>query len=271
MSVSPILEAPGGSVEATDLRVLIVDDEALARKRVRRLLQGEARVDVVGECANGPDAVAAIREQAPDLVLLDVQMPGMDGLAVIDAVGADRMPPVVFVTAHEAYALQAFDVHAVDYLLKPFDQDRLHEALNRARRRCGSRADNGLPEQLAELVQNMQRRRSYLQRVAVRTDGRVLLVPVAEVDWLEPAGNYTCMHAGSKTHIIRETMARLEEQLDPVRFARIHRSTMINLNRIRELQPYFHGDYKVLLEDGTELTLSRNFRENLMSRLGLAN
>jgi len=117
----------------------------------------------------------------------------------------------------------------------------------------------------------MQRRRSHLQRIAVRTDGRVLLVPVAEVDWLESAGNYICLHSGSKTHIVRETMARLEEQLDPARFARIHRSTMINLNRIRELQPYFHGDYKVLLEDGTELTLSRNYRENLMSRLGLAN
>jgi two-component system LytT family response regulator len=251
-------------------RVLIVDDEPLARERLRTLLAGEAEVEVVGECADGREAVEAIRNLAPELVFLDVQMPELDAFGVVEEVGADKMPPTIFVTAYDRHALRAFEVAALDYLLKPYDRERFQSALDRAKDRLRRDRAAGAPGQLTALLNEIEALRRPTDRIAVKVDGRILLLPVETIDWVEAAGNYSKLHVGSATHIIRETMSALEERLDPRRFARIHRSTIVNVERIRELQPHFHGDYVVVLRDGTELMMSRGYRAKLQSLLGNA-
>jgi two-component system LytT family response regulator len=254
------------------LRTLIVDDEPLARERLRSLLAGDADVEVVGECADGRSAVSAIRDLDPDLVFLDVQMPALNGLGVVAEVGADRMPATVFVTAFDRYAVRAFDVNAVDYLLKPFDRDRFAEALRRAKAQVGRRADAGVRDRLLALLAESraapQPPPSATERLAVKSGGKVVFVRVDEIDWIEAAGNYCRLHVGKQTHLLRETMAALETRLNPKKFVRIHRSTIMNLERVRELQPYFHGDYVVVLRDGTQLTLSRTYRQKLHEIIG---
>ncbi len=250
-------------------RVLIVDDEPLARDRIRSLLGEQEDMMVAGECGDGICAITAIKELEPDLVFLDMQMPEMDGLEVIRAIGPKDFPTVIFVTAYDRYALQAFEVHAVDYLLKPFDRQRFHEALQRVRRRLSEEKQEAIKEQLKNLTLSLTRPNHYQNRLAVKTDGRVYLLNVHDVDWLESAGNYICLHVGKQTHIIRETLSQLEEQLNPQKFARIHRSSIVNLERIQELRPYFHGDYKVILQNGAELSLSRKYREELCRRMGI--
>jgi two-component system LytT family response regulator len=253
------------------LRALIVDDEPLARERVRTLLAAEPDVVVAGECGSGGEAVAAILMDRPDLVFLDVQMPELDGFGVLERVreaGAE-LPAVVFVTAYDAHALRAFEVHALDYLLKPFDRERFTRALARAREALARREADGLDERLATLLA-ARSARPYATRLAVKSGGRVRLVKAEEVDWIEAASNYVRLHVGGERHLLRETMAALEARLDPERFVRIHRSTIVNLDRVRELEPYFHGDYVVKLHDGRRLTLSRTYRERLEERLGRA-
>ena len=242
------------------LRVLIVDDEPLARRRVRGLLAGARDVEVVGECAGGRAAVAAIREAAPDVVFLDVQMPELDGFGVLAEVGAARAPAVVFVTAHDEHALRAFEVHALDYLLKPFRRERFEEALRRAR----AAAARGAPDaRLAALLEDRERARRRAERLLVRDGGRVTFVRVASIDWLEAAGNYVKLHAGGAEHLVRETLTALEARLDPERFARIHRSLIVNLDRVAEVLPG-RNDGVVVLAGGTRLPLSRSYRDRLV-------
>jgi two-component system, LytTR family, response regulator len=250
------------------MRVLIVDDEPLARERLRDLLENDAEVEIVGECADGPSAVTAIRSREPDLVFLDVKMPGHDGFRVVEEVGADRMPVTVFVTAFDKFALKAFEVRALDYLLKPFDRDRFEAALGRAKEQFRRRQEEEVRDRLDELLTEVRGERKPLERIAVKSSGSVYFLRAEEIDWVEAAGNYSRLHVGKTTHLLRETMTALESKLDPKRFLRIHRSTIVNIERVRELQPYFHGDYIVLLDDGTELTLSRNYRQRLHEVFG---
>jgi two-component system, LytTR family, response regulator len=247
------------------LRVLIVDDEAVARRRGRRLLQGEPDVQVVGECGDGRGAIDEIVRRRPDLVLLDVQMPELDGFEVVQRVPASALPAVIFVTAFDRYALRAFDVHAIDYLLKPFTRERFRLALDRARDRIHRRShDAGM----AALVEQLRARPRYLSRLSVRSRGRVILLPVDAIDWVEAADNYVTLHAGGRQHLLRETLATLERRLNPDRFVRIHRSTLVQIDRILELHPASHGDVEVRLRDGTRLALSRTWRDRVERTLG---
>jgi two-component system LytT family response regulator len=252
------------------IRTVIVDDEPLARQRVRKLLEGDPDVDVVGECADGRQAVALIREQKPDLLFLDVQMPLLDGFGVVEAVGPDLMPVVVFVTAYDRYALRAFEARALDYLLKPFDRERFAKALQRAKDHVRLARPVDVREELRALVEDVKAERRPLERLVLKSGGRVYFLKVEEIDWVEAAGNYVRVHAGGEEHLHRETMNGLESRLDPTKFLRIHRSTIVNVERIRELQPWFHGDYVVLLRDGTKLTLSRGYRQKFQELFGNA-
>jgi two-component system, LytTR family, response regulator len=248
------------------IRALIVDDEPLGRQRIRSLLKEEADLEVVGECADGLEAVAAIRDRRPDLVFLDVQMPGLDGFGVLEAVGPEQMPAVIFVTAHDAYALRAFEVHALDYLLKPFDRRRLRQTLQRARQQLNQGEKAVI--QYTALLQDVQVHRKFVDRLVIKSAGRVFFLKTGEIDWIEAAGNYVRLHVGDEVHLLRETMSNLETRLNSGKFLRIHRSTMVNIERVKELRPMFHGDYLVLLHDGTELTLSRSYRPKLQELLG---
>ncbi len=248
------------------LRVLIVDDEPLGRERVRTFLEKEDDIEIVGESSDGLDAIENIRELEPELVFLDVQMPGKNGLEVIDEIGPEKMPAVIFVTAYDQYALDAFDLHAVDYLLKPFDRDRFHRALERARDKL--KQQGALDERLLSLLENLKPEGGYLERIVVKSSGRIVFVRVADIHWIEAAGNYVRLHTDERVHLLRETMNRLEKRLDPDRFLRIHRSTIVNLEAVKELQPWFHGEYAVILSDGNKLTMSRTYRDRLQHLFG---
>jgi len=250
------------------IRTLIVDDEPLARERVRALLGEETDVEIVGECRDGLEAVEAIRREAPDLVFLDVQIPEVDGFGVIERVGVDKIPVIVFVTAYDQYALQAFEVHAVDYLLKPFDQDRFQKALARARQSVQLRHTGDVNERLVALLEDLKTPQGHLERLVVKSSGRLFFLRAEEIDWIESSGNYVSLHVGPESHLLRETMNGIETKLDPARFIRIHRTAIVNIDRIRELQPLFHGEYDVVLRTGTTLTLSRGYRDRLQGLLG---
>lgn len=242
------------------IRVLIVDDEPIARRGIRQQLRGEADLEVIGESGDGAAAIDAIMELAPDLVFLDIQMPEVGGFDVVEAIGVARMPAVVFVTAYDEHALRAFDVHAVDYVLKPIDRHRLRTAVERARRRL-AHAPGQLDRRIAAALGELGRpAHDYAKRLAIKGDGRVILVDVDEVDRLEAAGNYVEVHSGARYHLVRETMASLEARLDPARFVRVSRSSIVNADRVRELQPMFNGDFVVVLRDGTKVAGSRRYR-----------
>jgi two-component system LytT family response regulator len=251
------------------MRVLLVDDESAARRGLRRRLANLPDLAVVGECEDGEAAVAAIAELRPDLVFLDIQMPGLDGFGVIDAVGPAQMPAVVFVTAYDEFALKAFEVNALDYLLKPVDEQRLQAAVARARARTPD-ADPDWTARLVAALQQMAGQGSprWCRRLAIRGAGRVVLLDVADVDQIESAGNYVQVHQGRKQHLLRETMAGLEARLDPERFVRVSRAAIVNIDRVRELQPMFNGDFVVVLKDGTEVAGSRRYRDALRMLLG---
>lgn len=238
------------------LRALIVDDEALARTALVRLLKRERDVSLVGQCDDGESAVQTIRQVQPDIVFLDVQMPEMDGFQVVEAIGAERMPVTIFVTAFDRYAIRAFDANAVDYLLKPFAPDRLTRALARARERCLGRQDKKAAQRLFSLLDS-RLQTDYAQRLAVATNGRIMFVAVADIDWIEAEGNYARLHVSRKVFDVRETLQALMEKLDPREFIRIHRSTIVNARRIREVQPWFQGSHIVVLQSGEELRMSR--------------
>jgi two-component system LytT family response regulator len=248
----------------TPLRVLIVDDESMARRRLRRLLASEPNVTIVGDCADGRAALAAIAATAPDLVFLDVQMPELDGFEVLQAIAPAHMPAIVFVTGFDRYALRAFDVHAIDYLLKPFTPERFREAVARARGRIERREPAAGPGALASALRSAPQ---YLARVTVTTSGRSLVVELSSVDWIGAEDNYVRLHAGEREFLLRATLKALEPKLDPDRFTRIHRSAIVQIDRIAEIHPASHGDCDLLLRDGTTLPLSRTWRERVQRAL----
>lgn len=249
------------------LRTVIADDEPLARDCMRLALAGLDGVEIVAECADGDAAAAAILDLAPDVVLLDVSMPSADGFDVVARVGPERMPVVVFVTAFDEHALRAFDVHAIDYVLKPFEDERLRAAVTRARDHVAARDAGDLARRLAALLEDapaagIQGR--WVRRLRVPVRDRIRFVPVDDVEWFEAAGNYVRIHVGGERHLIRIPLGRLEQQLDPRRFARVHRSAIVNLERVREVEPFVAGDYIAFLQSGHRLRVSRTYRDRLL-------
>ena len=240
-------------VNPIKIRTVIVDDEPLARSNLAVLLRLDREIEIVGECGSGVDAAAEIRATKPDLVFLDVQMPECDGFDVLELLGTDVPPAIIFVTAYDQYALRAFEAGALDYLLKPFDNARFDRAVGRAKEKIAQ--GKGLPKKL--------------QRLTIKSAGQVAFVSLSEIDWIEAADYYAALHVGDKTHLLRRSMSELEQDLDPATFCRIHRSTIVNLNRVRGLKLSEDGDYQVLLENGTNLRLSRRYRKQLQSRLGV--
>lgn len=244
------------------VRALVIDDERPAREKIRRHLRADPDVEVVGEAATGLEAVDAIRKLSPDLVFLDVQMPGLDGF---EALRAERTPVVVFVTAFDEYAIQAFEVEAADYLLKPFDQTRFEQALGRARRRLSSQSGTEAAG-IDRLLERVQPLRGHLRRLVVDAGDRVLLVPIKDVTRLSAEGNYVRVHVAGSTYLIRDTLTRLDTRLDPNHFARIHRSTIVAFDTIVELRPWSHGDYEVVLRNGERVRLSRRYQDRVLNR-----
>lgn len=242
------------------IRTIVVDDEPLARQRLRQLLAEQMDIQVERECANGLEAVDAIEELNPDLVFLDVQMPELDGFGVIDAVGADRMPPVLFVTAFDQYALKAFEVHALDYLMKPFDRDRFKAALERARRWIGA-PEGTARQELAPILEHVRQVKPPPDRILVKSGAHHIFLRLAAIQWVEAEDNYVRLHVEGTSHLVRQTLSGMLDKLDGRRFRRIHRSAIVNLDYVQELSPWNSGDYLVLMKDGTKLTLSRTFRD----------
>jgi two-component system, LytTR family, response regulator len=241
------------SETVTEIRTLIVDDEPLARKTIADLLRNDPEISVVGECASGTEAIEVVRACRPALLFLDVQMPGCDGFDVIEQLGGDSPDAVVFVTAYDQYAIKAFEVEALDYLLKPYTDDRFFRVLARAK----------------ALLEQRDEPRS-LDRLMVKNAGRVIFLRAAEIDWIEAADYYACLHVGARSHLLRRSMADLQRELDPRIFCRIHRSTIVNIARVRELRLDANGEYEVALQNGVELRMSRSCREQLQKRLAAA-
>ena len=246
-------------------RTLIVDDELLARERLRQLLLNEPEVEIAGECTDGREAVQTIRQEKPDLIFLDVQMPELDGFGVLQEIGDGPMPVIVFVTAHDKFALRAFEVHAVDYLLKPFDRERFQAALQRALEQVRHRTSGALDQRLSDLLAELKSpaKSKSIERLAVKSGGRVVLLKVEDIDWIEAADNYVELHVGKQSHLLREKLSTLETRLAPEKFVRISRSTIVNVERVKELQSLFRGEYALILQSGERLTLSRSYRDKL--------
>lgn len=250
------------------MRMLVVDDEPLAREKIRDLVKHDPELEIAGECANGLEALAAIQEVRPDLLLLDVQMPEVGGFAVLEALKDEVMPLVIFVTAYDQYAVRAFEFHALDYLLKPFDRERFEAAIGRAKAHVRREQNGNLDQRILALLEQLKAETKYIERLVVKAGGRVFFLETKEIDWIEAEGNYVNIHTPKKSFLLRETISNLEAQLDPKQFVRIHRSSIVRIDRIQELQTWSHGEYHVILHGGTELTLSRNYRDNLQSLLG---
>jgi two-component system LytT family response regulator len=251
------------------IRAFVVDDEPLARRTIRRFVAKNTGVEIIGECGDGESAVRAIQDSKPDLVFLDIQMPEMDGFQVLSKIGADQMPVTIFVTAHDRFALRAFDANAIDYLLKPIGKERFERALERAKQRIAAKAHGDEVQRILSAVGQRAAANKYPNRLAVPKNGRIMFVATHDIDWIEAEGNYVRLHVGSREHELRETLAELGEKLNPAEFLRIHRSTIVNIERIEEIQPWFHGHHRVLLKNGKELRMSR-YQHEIAKKLGLA-
>lgn len=232
------------------------------------MLHGSAEIEVVAECENGYEAIAAVESLHPDLLFLDVQMPEIDGFSVLEALPAEHLPYVIFVTAYDQYAVRAFEVHALDYLLKPYGRERFRQALERAKHQILTEGSQSLSRQLRTLIAENRSQQQYLERLIIKTEGRVFFLKTAEIEWIKAEGNYVALHVGKTNYLFRESISSLETRLDPRKFQRIGRSAIVNIDCIRELQSWFHGDYKVILHNNTELKLSHRYRENLQRHLG---
>ncbi len=251
------------------IRAMIVDDEPLAREGLRRLLDEDGDFECVAECGDGQAAVQAVREFLPDLLFLDVQMPEMNGFDVLRSLEEPVLPLVVFVTAFEEHAIHAFEVHALDYLLKPLDTQRFREAVQRARAELQQQGKQAAIGRILTMLGTLRPSHQTTDRIMLKSGGKITFLPVEEIEWVEAQGDYVCLHTPGKKHLLREKISALEEQLSPERFLRIHRSTIVNVNRVKEMQPLYHGDYAVLLYDGTRLTLSRSFRDRVFQGLNM--
>jgi len=247
--------------------ILIVDDEPIARKGIRRFLNAESDIEIIGECADGVEAVEMIQQQKPDLVLLDIQMPELDGFGVIEALEGKNIPVVIFITAFDEFALKAFSVHALDYLLKPLKQEQFHVALERAKAILGFKQKKQFEEQLNTMLKFVSSHRTYLERLIIKSNKSIIVLNVRDVDWFEAYGDYIRVHCNMKTHLIKNTMTELEKSLDPKMFVRVHRSTILQLNRVKELRPLSNGDYVVTLSDGANVSLSRTYSEKVLEAL----
>jgi two-component system LytT family response regulator len=245
------------------LTAVIADDEPLARERIRTLLAAFPEVAVVGEAGDGNEAVAKVRELKPSLLFLDVQMPERDGFGVLEKLPSAATPAVVFVTAYDAFALKAFEVHAVDYLLKPFTRSRFTRAMDHVLKKLERSTAAGIDPEVLALLASIRAQRRTEGRVAIRRGEAVYFVRIADIEWLEASGNYVKIHAGGQEHLLRDTLKNFEERLDPDRFLRVHRSAIVNVDSIQRLEPWFHGEYAVVLRDGTRLMSSRTYSERL--------
>ena len=251
------------------IRTLIIDDVTLARQRLKRCLAGDPEIEIVGECDNGAKAVTAIRSLSPDLIFLDVQMPALDGFGVLDSLKNERVPAVIFVTAYNEYAIQAFEVNALDYLLKPVDCERLAKAVKRAKSRLAQTTrDDDLDSRFRAMLEDIKTGSKYLKRLTIKLTGRTILLPADEIDWIETHGNYLKVHAGPESHLIRGTMQSLETKLNPEQFVRVHRSVIVNVEKIKEIYPRSNGDQDLVLQNGRQLMLSRNYRDRFFELLG---
>jgi two-component system LytT family response regulator len=245
------------------IRALIVDDEPLAREWVRSAVAEDPELEVLGECGDGFEAAEAIRRLKPDLVFLDVQMPGLDGFGVLEALSPEEIPAVVFVTAFDQYAVRAFEAQAVDYLMKPFSKERVEEAVRRVRELVKGRSIEDFRESIGRIVEKIRRDRSFPEWVLLKGDGKNVFVKVRDIDWIESSRNNVRIHVGATIYLMHETTSAIASRLDPKKFLRIHRSAIVNIERIKELHPWFNGDYAVILRDGTQLTLSSSYRDRL--------
>jgi len=244
-----------------NIRALIVDDEPLARKRIKSLLADQKDITVVAECGTGREAITLIQQRSPDLLFLNIQMPEIDGFEVLQSIPEQKMPAIIFTTAYDQHALRAFEVHALDYLLKPFKQERFREAVERARTQLTRSAVLEVSPGLATLIEKLRSAQAYLNRFMIKSSDRVVFVKSTDVDWIESASNYVLLHVGDKTHILRETMRDLANKLCPKTFQRISRSVIVNLERVKELQPMGKGQYIIILVNGKQLTMSRGIRD----------
>ncbi len=249
------------------IRALIVDDEALARKFIRRMLKEDREIEIIGEAGNGKEAATLIRKHHPDIVFLDVQMPEMDGFAVLESIH-EQLPEIIFTTAYEQYAIRAFELHALDYLLKPFDQTRFKDALHYAKEHFRSTRDQDRRLQVDALLQSIRNKPQFLERIVIKSGGRITFLNTRDINWIEADDKYVHLHTAKAKPMVRQTLSAMESQLDPKRFRRIHRSAIVNVERIKELQPLFNGEHSVVLENGTKLSLSRNYRDKLFELIG---
>jgi two-component system LytT family response regulator len=251
------------------IRTLIVDDEPLARRKIRNLLKGETDVQIIGESADGQEAVADMMKKKPDLVFLDIQMPEMDGFEVIETVELKDMPAIIFVTAYDEYALRAFEVHAVDYLLKPIDEDRFREALQRVRQELKSDERPGVDEGIRSLIKELKKKENYLKRLLVKRGDRIHLIRVDDIIRIEAASYYVRLHVveEDEKYLMRITMKKLEKRLDPRKFLRIHRSTIVNIDCIKEIQSWFNKEYMIILNNNEKLVVSRSYKDKVFNRL----
>ena len=254
--------------DAVRIRALVVDDEPLAREMIREMLASDSEVEVVGECANGREAIEAIKASTPDIVLLDIQMPELGGFEVLESLGPNATPYVIFVTAYDQYAVRAFEVHALDYLLKPFDRERFEAAWRRAKDQIKLDRTSRRDQDIIALLEELKAGPRYLERLVIKNGGRVFFLHVQDIYCIEAEGNYVRVYDNQKGYLLRETISSLEEQLDPKQFLRIHRSAIVRIDRIKEMQPWFHGEYRIIMENGKQLALSRNYRANLQEAVG---
>lgn len=253
---------------ARSIRALVVDDEPLARDMIREMLETDSEVEIVAECVNGREAVAAIKSLKPDLVFLDIQMPELGGFEVLESLDPAATPYVIFVTAYDQYAVRAFEVHAFDYLLKPFDRERFEAAWQRVKAQIELDHTGERDRHILELLEELKSGPRHLERLVIKNGGRVFFLNVQDIYCIESEGNYVRVFDNQKGYLLRETISSLEEQLDPRQFRRIHRSAIVKIDRIKEMQPWFHGEYRIIMENGKQLTLSRNYRSNFQRAVG---
>ena len=253
---------------ARRIRALVVDDEPLAREMIREMLEGDSDVEVVAECANGREAVEAIKSNKPDVIFLDIQMPELGGFEVLESFERQETPYIIFVTAYDQYAVRAFEVHAFDYLLKPFDRERFDAAWQRVKKQINIDQTGERDRHILALLEELKTGPRHLERLVIKNGGRVFFLNVQDIYCIESEGNYVRVYDNQKGYLLRETISSLEEQLDPKQFRRIHRSAIVKIDKIKEMQPWFHGEYRVIMENGKQLTLSRNYRSNFQGAVG---